>query len=87
MKTKVVPPVERRAWKALAAHHRKIRELHLRELFSEDSSRGEAMTAEAEGIYFQSMQDTLYAFQYSKLCNLISHHHAIFRFQDYRATD
>jgi len=51
MKTKVVSPIKRRAWQALASHYRKIRESHLRELFAEDPSRGEAMTAEAEGIY------------------------------------
>jgi len=41
---------KRRAWKALAAHYRKVRDLHLRELFAEDPGRGERMTAEAAGI-------------------------------------
>jgi glucose-6-phosphate isomerase len=27
------------AWKSLEAHHQKIRELHLRELFSDDPKR------------------------------------------------
>src|ERR1700757_1264053 len=39
------------AWKALEAHYAKIRELHLRELFSDDPKRGERMTVEAAGIY------------------------------------
>jgi glucose-6-phosphate isomerase len=39
------------AWKSLEAHHQKIRELHLRELFSDDPGRGERMTVEAAGIY------------------------------------
>jgi len=39
------------AWKSLEAHHQKIRELHLRELFSDDPKRGERMTVEAAGIY------------------------------------
>src|SRR5262245_44194593 len=39
------------AWKALEAHHRKARELHLRNLFADDPKRGERMTAEAAGIY------------------------------------
>ena len=39
------------AWKSLEAHHQKIRELHLRELFSDDPKRGERMTVEAVGIY------------------------------------
>src|SRR5215467_13613487 len=41
----------RPAWKALEAHHRKVRELHLRNLFADDPKRGERLTAEAAGIY------------------------------------
>ena len=40
------------AWKALEAHYPKVRELHLRNLFADDPKRGERMTAEAVGIYF-----------------------------------
>jgi glucose-6-phosphate isomerase len=40
------------AWKALQAHYPQVRELHLRKLFAEDPKRGERMTAEAVGIYF-----------------------------------
>src|SRR3981189_3093861 len=43
--------IERPAWKALQAHYKKIRKLHLRKLFADDSTRGERMTAEAAGIY------------------------------------
>jgi glucose-6-phosphate isomerase len=43
---------ERPAWKALLAHHRKIRDVHLRKLFADDPARGERMTAEAMGLYF-----------------------------------
>src|SRR5215472_15598733 len=39
------------AWKALEAHHRKARELHLRNLFADDPERGERLTAEAVGIF------------------------------------
>ncbi len=42
---------EGRAWKALAAHHQKIRELHLRKLFADDSTRGERMAVQAAGLY------------------------------------
>src|SRR5215469_1534624 len=41
----------RPAWKALEAHYKKVRELHLRKLFADDPKRGERMTAEAVGIY------------------------------------
>src|SRR6059058_1897776 len=39
------------AWKALTAHHDKIGHLHLRQLFADDPTRGERMTAEAVGLY------------------------------------
>jgi glucose-6-phosphate isomerase len=40
------------AWRALEAHHREIQDVHLRTLFADDPQRGEHMTAEAAGIYF-----------------------------------
>ncbi len=46
----ISPLTKRRAWKALQAHYKKARELHLRDLFAEDPKRGERMTAEAVGI-------------------------------------
>jgi glucose-6-phosphate isomerase len=39
------------AWKALEAHHKNVRDLHLRKLFAEDPKRGERMTIEAMGLY------------------------------------
>jgi glucose-6-phosphate isomerase len=42
---------ERPAWKALEDHHKKVRESHLRDLFSADPKRGERMTAEAVGLF------------------------------------
>ena len=41
----------RSSWKALASHHEKIAGKHLRELFAEDSTRGERLTLEAVGLY------------------------------------
>src|SRR5262249_4977565 len=40
----------RPAWQALAVHHRQVRELHLRQLFAEDPTRGERLTIEAVGL-------------------------------------
>jgi glucose-6-phosphate isomerase len=42
---------EQPAWRALEAHHRSIRALHLRELFALDSMRGERLKVEAAGVY------------------------------------
>jgi glucose-6-phosphate isomerase len=51
-KKSVIKPLTRRpAWKALAAHHKKIARLHLRELFAADAKRGEKLTAEAAGLF------------------------------------
>jgi glucose-6-phosphate isomerase len=50
--TSIIPPLTQRgAWNALVAHHHKVCELHLRQLFADDSTRGERMTAEAVGLY------------------------------------
>jgi glucose-6-phosphate isomerase len=47
-----IPPLpKRKAWKALQAHYKKVRELHLRDLFAEDPKRGDRMTAEAVGLF------------------------------------
>ncbi|MGB8771074.1 MAG: glucose-6-phosphate isomerase [Candidatus Korobacteraceae bacterium] len=40
----------RPAWKALAAHHKTVRDLQLRQLFADDPKRGERFTAEAVGL-------------------------------------
>jgi len=41
----------RPAWKALAAHYRKIGKVHLRALFADDRSRGRRLAAEGAGLY------------------------------------
>ncbi|HEY6084751.1 MAG TPA: glucose-6-phosphate isomerase [Nitrospira sp.] len=41
----------RPSWKALEAHYKKIREVHLRTMFADDSQRGIRLTAEAGGIF------------------------------------
>jgi glucose-6-phosphate isomerase len=47
----IAPLTSRPAWKALEAHHEKVRDLHLRALFAQDPQRGERLTAEAAGLY------------------------------------
>ncbi|HXK05697.1 MAG TPA: glucose-6-phosphate isomerase [Verrucomicrobiae bacterium] len=41
----------RATWRELRAHHKKIRGVHLRQLFESDSQRGERFTLEAEGLF------------------------------------
>ncbi len=42
---------ENPAWKALEGHHAEVEPLHLRQLFTEDPSRGEQFTAVGAGLY------------------------------------
>jgi glucose-6-phosphate isomerase len=49
--TTILPLGARPAWKALAAHHARIRDLHLRDLFADDPGRGERLTLEAAGLF------------------------------------
>ena len=51
MTAQIAPLTERQAWKSLEAHHKNVRDLHLRKLFADDPNRGERMTVEAVGLY------------------------------------
>src|SRR6266446_5822014 len=47
----ILPLTQRPAWKSLEAHYQKVRDVHLRQLFADDSRRGERLTAEGVGLY------------------------------------
>jgi len=51
MTATIQSPTQRPAWKALAAHHKQVQKLHLRQLFADDPKRGERMTAETAGLF------------------------------------
>jgi glucose-6-phosphate isomerase len=46
-----VPLRRRPAWSALEAHHRALKDVHLRRLFADDPRRGERMTLDAAGLH------------------------------------
>jgi len=46
------PAPKRQAWKDLGAHYKKVGETHLRQLFADDPNRGERLTVEAVGLFF-----------------------------------
>ena len=48
---KITPLAERSAWKALIAHHDKVKSTTLKDLFAKDPRRGERLTAEFGGIF------------------------------------
>jgi len=52
MASDIKPLTKLAAWQALETHYLKVRELHLRELFAGNPKRGEQLTTEALGIYF-----------------------------------
>jgi glucose-6-phosphate isomerase len=47
----VARAVDSPEWKAVAEHYETLKDVHLRELFAEDSGRGERFTAEAGDLY------------------------------------
>ena len=49
------------AWSALESHHREVGHLHLRDLFAQDPKRGEAMTAEAAGLFLDYSKNRITA--------------------------
>jgi len=61
MTTGIAPLTARPAWKALQAHHDKVRDLHLRTLFALDPKRGERLTAEDERAKLRTIVDTAQA--------------------------
>src|SRR5438552_17023979 len=68
--TGILPLTARPAWKALEAHHEKIRGLHLRTLFADDATRGERLTAEAVGIYLDYSKNRVTEETVALLCRL-----------------
>jgi glucose-6-phosphate isomerase len=46
------PLTKLKTWKALKTHHGQIQSLHLRDLFANDPERGNRLTAEALGLFF-----------------------------------
>src|SRR5262245_2402667 len=50
--TPSVPLTRRPVWSALQEHCRQVRDVHLRTLFADDPSRGERLTLDAVGLYF-----------------------------------
>jgi glucose-6-phosphate isomerase len=51
MKSAIQPLKGRPKWKSLAAHHKQLKDWHLRDMFAADAQRGERMSAEAAGLY------------------------------------
>ena len=48
----IEPLTASKAWKRLQAHYEQVRDIQLRELFAADPKRGERLTVEAAGLFF-----------------------------------
>jgi glucose-6-phosphate isomerase len=93
MTTKIPQLTKLAAWQALEAHYPKVRELHLRKLFADDPKRGERMTTEAIGIYFDYSKhritdETLgLLVQLAEACGLRARIDAMFRGEKINVTE
>jgi glucose-6-phosphate isomerase len=73
------------AWKALAEHSKEIEKLHLRELFANDSTRGEKLTAEGAGLFLDYSKNRVtettlkLLLQLAEACDLRGRIDAMFR--------
>jgi glucose-6-phosphate isomerase len=80
-------------WKALEAHHRQIRTLHLRKLFSDDPKRGERFTTEAVGLYLDYSKNRITGetlkllLQLAEECGLRARIDAMFRGERINVTE
>jgi glucose-6-phosphate isomerase len=83
----------RPGWTALEAHHQKVRELHLRQLFADDPKRGERLTTEAVGLYLDYSKNRVtdetlkLLFQLAEECGLRARIDAMFRGEKINITE
>ena len=81
----LAPLTSRPEWAALREHYHKIQPLHLRDLFAADPTRGERLTAEAVGLYFDYSKHRItegtldMLVQLAELSGLRDHIDAMFR--------
>jgi glucose-6-phosphate isomerase len=64
------PTIRHSGWRALSAHYKKVREVHLRQLFADDPKRGPRMTAEALGLLLDYSKNRITAETLELLLNL-----------------
>ena len=93
MTTPLRSVASRPVWKALEAHHGKMRELHLRKLFTDDPKRGERFAIEAAGLYLDYSKNRItdetlkLLFQLAEECGLRARIDAMFRGEKINITE
>ncbi|NJO82919.1 MAG: glucose-6-phosphate isomerase [Blastochloris sp.] len=84
---------QRTAWQALASHYQQIRDIHLRTLFAQDPQRGERLTIESDGIYFDYSKNRItdetvrLLVQLAQECDLRERIDAMFRGEKINVTE
>ena len=87
------PASKSAAWKALEDHQRKMRDVHLRDLFADDPGRGQRMTAEAAGVYLDYSKNRIgdetlmLLLDLAKQSGLRAHIDAMFRGEKINSTE
>jgi glucose-6-phosphate isomerase len=82
-----------KAWRALEAHYEQVSKLHLRQLFAQDPGRAEAMSFEADGLYFDYSKNRVTAetmkllAQLAEDCGLRDRINAMFRGEKINVTE
>ena len=93
MTAQIAPLTELKAWKVLEAHHKNVRDLHLRKLFEDDPTRGERMTAEAVGLFLDYSKNRVtdetlkLLLQLAEECGLRARIDAMFRGEEINVTE
>jgi glucose-6-phosphate isomerase len=78
-------PTQTSAWRALQSHYEKIKDVQLRQLFADDSRRGETMTAEGAGLYLDYSKNRVteetmrLLLQLARECGVAERRDAMFR--------
>jgi glucose-6-phosphate isomerase len=78
-------PNERAAWHALQAHHRQIKDVHLRQFFADDPGGGERLVAEGAGLYLDYSKNRVtdetvrLLLQLARECGVAERRDAMFR--------
>src|SRR5271156_5469407 len=57
----IAPLAMRPAWRALQGHHERVGEVHLRDLFARDRTRGERLTADGAGLFLDYSKNRITA--------------------------
>ncbi|HEY2081274.1 MAG TPA: glucose-6-phosphate isomerase [Verrucomicrobiae bacterium] len=87
------PLTQRKTWKALGAHQKKIQRLHLRKLFAADPDRGTRMNVEAAGLFLDFSKNRItnetlrLLISLAKDCDLKARIQAMFRGEKINITE